>query len=104
MMLLSIALTVLTLIEFVIQRELKTNSETLSGLVPGNPKMKTTRPTTERIINKFSKLHVVITQTGKFLQVLLVETLTPLQQRILELLKVPIEIYESLSFNLPLWS
>jgi len=61
MMLLTIALQVLTLIEFVIQRELVDDCETVSGLVPGNPSMKTPRPTTERIFNKFKKLHLVIT-------------------------------------------
>jgi transposase len=102
MMLLSIALQVLTLLEFVIQRELAANFETVSGLVPGNPKMKTTRPTTERIINQFQQLHLVITDAGKHLKVFLVETLTPLQQHLLALMKVPLKIYESLSFRQPI--
>ncbi|EDN67213.1 transposase, IS4 [Beggiatoa sp. PS] len=102
LMLLSVALQVLTLIEFVIQRELAANSETVSGLVPGNPKMKTARPTTERIINKFKQLHIVLTVAGKHLKAFLVETLTPLQQRLLALMNVPIEIYERLSFRQPI--
>jgi transposase len=104
MILLSIALQVLTLVEFVVQRELAAHSETVSGLVPGNPKMTTARPTTERIIKKFQLLHLVITSTSKHLKVFLVETLTPLQQRLLKLMKVPIEIYESLSFRQPICS
>jgi len=41
----TIALQVLTLIEFVSRKELSERQEILSGLVPGNPKMKTPRPT-----------------------------------------------------------
>lgn len=104
MMLLSIALQVLTLVEFVIQRSLAANSGTLSGLVPGNPKIETARPTTERIINQFKQLHVIITNTGKQMKVFFVETLTPLQQHLLRLMKAPLEIYERLSFRQPICS
>jgi transposase len=48
MLLLFIALQVLTLMEFVVRRELAENKEKLAGLVPGNPKMATARPTAER--------------------------------------------------------
>jgi transposase len=103
MMLLSIALQVFTLIEFVIQRELATHCFTFSGLVPGNPKMTTSRPTAERIIKKFQLLNLAIIDSGKHLKVFLVETLMTLQQRLLRLMKVvPIEIYESLSFRKPI--
>jgi len=80
----------------VIQRELAVDCETVSGLVPGNPSMKTPRPTTERIFKKFKQLHLVITNTKKYIKVFLQEKLTPLQQRLLSLMEVPIEIYESL--------
>ncbi len=73
MILLSIALQILTLVEFVIQRELAAHSETVSGLVPGNPKISMARPTTERIIKKFQQLHLVITNTSKLLKVFLVD-------------------------------
>jgi len=95
-MLLTIALQVLTLIEFVVQRELAADCETVSGLVPGNPTISTPRPTTEIIFKKFRQLHLVITNTRKYIKVFLQEKLTPLQQRLLSLMEVPIEIYESL--------
>ena len=41
-------LQVLTLIDFVARRELEKTGEKLAGLVPGNPKMATARPTAER--------------------------------------------------------
>jgi hypothetical protein len=65
--------TYLTLVEFVILCSLAAHSETVSGLVPGNPKISMTRPTTERIIKKFQQLHLVITNTSKSLKVFLVD-------------------------------
>jgi transposase len=50
MLLLTIALQVLTMMEFVSRKELSKRDETISGLVPGNPKMKTRRPTSERLL------------------------------------------------------
>jgi transposase len=99
MLLLVIALQVFTLMEFVIRRELAQQEETLAGLVPGNPSIKTARPTAERIISQFDDLHLIITETKKCIKGRLLETLTPLQQRILELLRIPLDIYKGLSFN-----
>jgi transposase len=53
MMLLTVDIQVLTLMEFVIRWELAKGGETLSGLVPGNPKMKTAQPTAEQILSQF---------------------------------------------------
>ena len=49
MLLLTIALQVLTLMEFVSRRELAKKDETISGPVPGSPKMKTGRPAADLI-------------------------------------------------------
>lgn len=98
MMLLTIALQVITLLEFVIRRELKKNKETLAGLVPGNPKMKTAGPTAERILAQFKEINCLIEQDGGRISGQIVEELTPLQERILILLGVSPEIYK-LSFE-----
>jgi len=50
------ALPALTLLEFVIRRELADNLESSAGFVPGNPKMKTCRPTAERLPPQFNNL------------------------------------------------
>jgi transposase len=96
MMLFTIALQVLTLLEFVVQRELANNFETVSDLVPGNPKMATARPTTERILKKFKEMHLVITNTGKYIKAFIQERLTPLQRQLLRLMRVPVDVYEDL--------
>ena len=93
MLLLTIALQVLTLMEFVVRRELSESGEILTGLVPGNPKMKTARPTAERIISQFKGLHCLIEETEGGITGYMVEELTVLQKNILTLLKIPHDIY-----------
>lgn len=103
MLLLTIALQALTLIEFSVRRKLEEEEETLGGLVPGNPKIKTARPTAERILAQFTDLNFLIEKKGNQLAGYLIESLTSLQQRILQLLDIPINIYD-LSFNQSVFS
>jgi transposase len=93
MLLLLVALQVLTLLEFVTSRELSQRHESLLGLVPGNPKMKTQRPSAERMLARFSGLHWLGQPTATGLMGHIVEPLTPLQRRILDLLGIPETIY-----------
>ena len=95
--LLFIALQALTLIEFVARRELAKTDEKLAGLVPGNPKNARTRPTAERLLAAFKELNLFIEIRGDTIVGHLVEKLSPLQEKILSLLKIPKEIY-NLSF------
>jgi len=56
MFLLTIALTLFTLMEFVVRRQLAVAQQSLSGLYPGLPKRKTSRPTSEKLLAAFSEL------------------------------------------------
>jgi transposase len=94
MLLLMVALQALTLLEFVARRELDSQQETIAGLVTGNPKMKTARPTAERLLAQFTNLHLLVEETKTQVTGRLVETLTPLQRRILVLLNVPEAVYD----------
>lgn len=96
--LLSIAVRVLTLIEFVVRRTLKREGEQLVGLHKENPKKATARPTTERILQAFSNITLTVIQFPD-LTVRHVTPLTPLQVRILELLGLSPDIYRSLANN-----
>ncbi|HDL07682.1 MAG TPA: transposase, partial [Desulfobacteraceae bacterium] len=87
MPLLTIALQVLTLMEFVSRRELAKKDETISGPVPGSPKMKTGRPAADLIEEKGEKISGVMA-----------EGLTFLQKQILSILQLPEKIYD-LSFK-----
>jgi hypothetical protein len=63
-------------------------------LVPGNPKMKTARPTAERLLAAFAGLHLLVQLAGTQMQTHLVETLSPVQQDILELLHLSPPCYD----------
>jgi transposase len=94
MLLLTIALQAITLIEFVARRNLAATQQPLSGLVPGNPKMKTHRPTTERLLAQFEGLHLLIEQTQQSIRLRLIEDLNPLQLTILTLLELSPNVYD----------
>lgn len=100
LLLMMVALQALTLLEFVTQRQLAARKESVAGLVPGNPRMKTARPSAERILTQFHNLHLFVKETHTEVSGHLVEFLTPLQRRLLELLDIPETIYD-LTFTRP---
>ncbi len=93
--LLSIALRVLTLLEFVVRRQLAQEGAALAGLYAGNPKRATTHPTTERLLEAFQEITLTLViephQTRRH-----VTALSPLQQRVLALLAFTPTIYTKL--------
>ncbi len=93
--LLSIGLRLLTLVESQLRRALFLEQSSLAGLYAGNPKRSTTQPTTERILAAFKEITLVIIDYGTELYAHLT-SLSPLQQKILQLLNFPIEIYTRL--------
>ena len=97
--LLSLALRVLTLTEFVVRRSLKTTEDQLAGLYPGNPKQATSRPTTERLLRAFDNITLTCIQMpGQFIRH--ITPLSQLQTDILVLLDLPPSIYSELDFTL----
>ena len=93
--LLSIALRVLTLVEFVVRRQLAAQEETLSGLYAGNPKRETARPTAERLLEAFRDATLTVIEiVGGICRHL--TALSPLQERILELLGFSSRVYRRL--------
>jgi transposase len=93
--LLSIALRVLTLLEFVVRRRLAQEGASLAGLYAGNPKRATTHPTTERLLEAFQEITLTIVvephQTRRHMT-----ALSALQQRVLALLEFTPTIYTKL--------
>jgi transposase len=92
LVLLGIALRVLTLIEFVVRRELAPTGETLKGLYAGNPNRATDRPTTERLLKAFEDLTLYQHDSATGIRYEVTE-LSPLQRRILHLMQVPESVY-----------
>jgi transposase len=93
--LLSIALRVLVLMQFVVRRNLQQAGTTLKGIYPGQPGRQTVQPTTEMLLSAFRG----VTLSRIKIDGTLHEPLTPLnavQKRILALMEVPLEIYGKL--------
>ena len=96
--LLSLALRILTLTEFVARRALEADNEALAGLYPGNPKQQTQRPTSERLLAAFKDITLSLVQLpGQ--TIVHITPLTPLQSRILSLLSLSPAIYTDLAAN-----
>jgi transposase len=96
--LLSIAVRLLTLVEFVVRRNLKQNQELLVGLLPQNPKKGIDNPTTERLLQAFRDITLTIVNLpGQ--RIRHVTPLTALQVRILELLGLSPAVYTALAEN-----
>jgi len=94
--LLSLALRLLTLMEYVVRRRLVRIGKSLPGLYAGNPKRQTQQPTTERLLKAFGgiTLTVMTFASGTRCHI---TPLTPLQERILRLLGISESIYMQLT-------
>jgi transposase len=89
MFLLTIALRVFTLMEFVVRRQLRQSQSSLSGLYEGNPKRSTNRPTAEQMLKAFRNLTLYIERDGETE----ISCLNEVQQQILRLMNIPESIY-----------
>jgi transposase len=96
--LLSLAVRMLTLIEFVVRRKLKQNQEKLTGMIENNPKKGIDHPTTERILKTFNEINLTIVHLPDRI-IRHVTPLTPLQTRILQLLGLSADVYARLADN-----
>jgi transposase len=93
--LLSLGLRLLTLIEFVVHRQLMRSHDTLRGLYPDNPKKSTNHPSTERILKVFDNITLTLFKVeGQSYRHL--TPLSSLQERILQLLGFSPQIYTDL--------
>ena len=96
--LLSLGLRVLTLVEFEVRRSLQTAQDQLAGLYAGQPKRTTAHPTTEQILRAFKGITLTLWQTRTSQEAHLTP-LTPVQRRILKLLKFSATLYARLERN-----
>lgn len=94
--LLSIALRLLTLVQYVVRQQLAVHASTLAGLSTGNPTRTTARPTTEALLAAFKNLTLTIITAPDSRQFHL-SSLSPLQRQILALLRCPPDLYSRLT-------
>lgn len=91
--LLALGLRILTLLEFVVRRRLGQDPEPLVGLYVGNPQRATFWPTAERLLEAFKGITLLVLPNSSGPPGRYLTPLTPLQQRILELLGTSPEVY-----------
>lgn len=90
--LLTLALRVISLLEGVVRQHLAQQQGELAGLFAGNPKRRTSQPTTERLLEAFGEVTLTIVRASGFSQ-RHVTPLSVLQQQILALLGFSDAIY-----------
>jgi transposase len=93
--LLSVGLRVLTLLEFVVRRRLAADGGVLAGVYTGQPARATAQPTAERLLATFQEVTLTILSEGGYTRWHLTP-LSPVPQRILALLDMPLEVYTRL--------
>jgi len=94
--LLTIALRVITLLEGVVRQRLGEQHQELAGLFAGNPKRRTSQPTTERLLDAFREVTLTIVRTQGY-ALRHVTPLSPLQQQLLTLLGLSPVVYLQLA-------
>jgi len=93
--LLSLALRLLVLVEFVVRRQLAHTDGHVAGLYPGQATRATATPTAELILRAFRGISLTVVAIAGQIRTLL-SPLSRLQQRLLELLGAPTYLYERL--------
>lgn len=96
--LLTICLRVLTLVEFQVRRNLKTEGKTLTGIYAGQKGRQTARPSAELLLEAFQGIDAAVGTINGSL-VTYIRPLTETQKRILSLLGLDENLYEKLLPN-----
>jgi len=93
--LLTIAARLLALGDYTAREALAQENDVLTGIYHGNPKRGTATPTTERMLQAFDNIHLLIMRLGSQVRYQLTP-LSAVQERILTLLDLPTTLYTDL--------
>lgn len=93
--LLTIAARLLALADYAAKEALAQENEALTGIYAGNPQRGTATPTTERMLQAFDNIHLLIMRLGPQVRFQLTP-LSAVQERILALLGLPTTLYTDL--------
>jgi transposase len=99
-LLLSLALRLLTLLEWTVRKKLQATKETLTGLYPGQPGRQAKRPSAELLLQAFKGISLAIVQTAGQRAAHLTP-LKALQQKLLDLWELPPDLYLRLTLHFP---
>jgi transposase len=99
--LLSLALRVLTLVEWQVREGLRKKGSKLAGVYAGQAGRKTTRPSAELLLGVMKTISVSVIEVNGQTHTLL-SPLTKVQKRLLELWEMPSDLYEKLAGVFPI--
>jgi transposase len=99
--LLSLALRLLTLLEWVVRERLRQEGAKLQGVYAGQPGRKTARPSAELLLATMKAISVSVVEINGQTHALLAP-LTEVQKRLLELWDLPPDLYEQLIRGFPI--
>lgn len=97
-LLLSLALRLLTVLEWTARKKLGENEETLKGLYPGQAGRQTKSPSAELLLRALEGISLVVVEVGGQVSVR-VTALTALQQKLLDLWGLPADLYLRLAIH-----
>jgi transposase len=98
--LLSLALRVLTLVEWVVRERLRQERTKLRGIYAGQPGRQTDRPSAELLLGVLKTISISVVEVNGGIHALLTP-LTEVQQRLLELWDLPADLYEAVALRFP---
>ena len=94
--LLSLALRVLSLVEWQVREGLRKSGSKLEGVYAGQPGRKTTRPSAELLLGVMNTISVSVIEVNGRAYTLL-SPLTDVQKQLLKLWEMPPDLYETLA-------
>lgn len=98
--LLSLALRLLSLLEWVVRERLREDGAKLQGIYAGQPGRKTDRPSAELLLGAMKTISVSVVEAHGQLHALL-SPLTEVQKRLLDLWGLPADLYEKVAYGFP---
>jgi transposase len=98
--LLSLALRLLSLLEWVVRERLREDGAKLQGIYAGQPGRKTDRPSAELLLGAMKTISVSVVEAHGQLHALL-SPLTEVQKRLLDLWGLPADLYEKVAYAFP---
>jgi transposase len=99
MHLITLALHLVCLMQFLVRQHLQKTGTTWAGLYPDRPQKTTATPTTERLLKAFQNWHLTILHVDAHC-VIHAPPLSPIQAQILQALGLPSDLYATLATSL----
>jgi len=97
-LLLSLAVRLLTLLEWQVRKNLQDGGQTLKGVYPGQPGRQARRPGAEMLLKVFQGISLSVVEVGGEVSIHLTP-LTPLQERLLALWDLPTDLFHRITLH-----